>query len=238
MARTVNRLIEQSFRKAQLYTQDRIIEGYKITEALDMLNDILDENSAEASYVAFYQLLTFAMTPGKREYTIGRNVGNDIVNNRLVELKHVSLIASETRYPVRIITDNDYYSVIYYESAAGRPSSVFSQNEIAQTTLIFISKPDIAYTCEVKGKFILSDLELNTDIENVPPYFYQYLKYALAKELALEYLPANWTPNHEKRFMKLENHLRTMNDYDTSIRFSDALIGRRQWYYNNLGVKS
>jgi len=238
MARTVNRLIEQSFRKAGLYTQDRSIEGYKVTEALDMLNDILDENSSEMSYVAFYELLTFAMTPGKREYTIGRNPGNDVDHNRISALKEVALIASGTRYPVRVISDRDYYSVIYYESAQGRPASCFIQNEIGQTNLIFIAKPDIAYDCEIKAKFILSDLELNTDITNVPPYFLQYLKYALAKELALEYLPRNWTERHETRLKKFEDHLRVMNDYDTSLRVSDALIGRRQWYYNNLGVKT
>jgi hypothetical protein len=238
MARTVNRLIEQAFRKAGLFTQDRIIQGYKINEALDMLNDILDENSSEMSYVAFYEVFTFAMTPGQREYTIGRNVGNDVDHNRIVALKQVSLIASGARYPVNIISDNDYYSVIYYESAQGRPSSVFFQNEIGQSNLIFISKPDIAYDCEIKAKFILSNLALNTDITNVPPYYLQYLKYALAKELALEYLPANWTAAHESRFKKLENHLRMMNDYDVDLRLSNALIGRRQWYYNNLGVKS
>jgi len=238
MARTVNRLIEQSFRKAGLFTQDRSIDGYKVTEALDMLNDILDENSAEPSYVAFYEVLTFPMTAGKREYSIGTNVGNDVVHNRMCSLKEVALITTDTRYPVKIIDDREYYSVVYYESASGRPSSVFLQNEIGQSNLIFISSPDIAYDCEVKAKFILSNLTLNTDITNVPPYYRQYLKYSLAKELALEYMPKNWTPAHESRLVKLENHLRMMNDYDVTLRVSNALIGRRQWYYNNLGVST
>lgn len=238
MTRTVNRLIEQAFRKAGLFSQDRMIKGYKITEALDMLNDILDENSADTTYVAFYEILQFPMVPGQRIYTIGRNLGNDVDHNRLVELKHVALIASGARYPVRVVDDYDYYAVIYYESAQGRPASVFYQNDIAQTTLTFVAKPDIAYTCELKCKSILSGLSLNTDITNVPPYYLQYLKYALAKELALEYLPSNWTAFHEKRYQKLEDHLRTMADVDFSLRLSNALIGRRQWYYNNLGVKN
>ena len=238
MARTVNRLIEQAFRKATLFTQDRIIQGYKIDEALYMLNDILDENSSEMSYVAFYDILTFALTPGKREYTIGLNPGNDVDHTRICALKEVALITTGTRYPVRVISDRDYYSVVYYESSRGRPSSCFIQNHIGQTNLILISAPDIAYDCEIKAKFVLSNLTLNTNITNVPPYYFQYLKYALAKELALEYLPANWTAAHERRLQKFEDHLRMMNDYDYSTRVSDALIGRRQWYYNNLGVSS
>lgn len=238
MARTVNKLIEQSFKKAGLFTQDKIIKGYQITEALETLNDILDENSADTTYVAFYELITFPMVPGKREYSIGTNLGNDVTHNRIIELKHVSLIASGARYPVRIIDDWQYYTVVYYESAQGRPASVFYQNEIGQTNLIFISKPDIAYTCELKAKSILSNLELNTNISNVPPYYLQYLKYALGKELALEYMPSNWTPAHEARFNKLESHLRSMTDINYALSVSSALIGRRQWYYNNLGVRS
>ena len=238
MTRTVNKLIEQAYKKAGLYTQDKIVQGYKVTEALDALNDVLDENSADSSYVAFYDVVTFPLVPGQSTYVVGTEVGDDVIHNRIVELKHMVLLTTGTRYPVEITSDYAYYSALYYESATGRPTTVFMTNSIGKTTLKFIVKPDIAYDCEMKVKSILSNLTLNTDITNVPPYYFQYLKYALAKELALEYMPENWTAHHEARFQRLEHHLRTMADIDTDLRVSSALIGRRQGYYNNLGVVS
>jgi hypothetical protein len=223
MARTVNKLIEQSFKKAGLFTQDRVIEGFRTTEALDMLNDIISENSSDGTYVAFYKTLQFPVIAGTKSYTIGKNVGNDVDHERISDLKYCVLIYSNTRYPVKVLSDYDYYDNAWSVSESGRPSSVFVQNGIGESTLTFPLAPDANYTCEIKAKFILDTLALNTDITNVPPYFFRYWKYALAKDLALEYMPGNWGAAHEQVLQKLERHLQMINDIDMNLRVSNAL---------------
>ena len=243
MAANVNKLIEQSFKTAGLFTQDQRIEGSRIVEALDYLNEIIDEFSTSPILIAFYDTITFAMTAGKASYVLSQAVGADVNAHRLVQLKYAVVTYSGNRYPVKVITDYDYYSVIYNTSSQSRPAGVFLQNGLdssgnEESTLTFIRAPDINYDCEIKGKFVLNPLSLNTNITNVPKNYRKFLRYALARELSMIYLPENWTSEHESIYKRLLGSLKNSSDIQTSLELPVGLERNYRGYYNNAGVIS
>jgi hypothetical protein len=242
MTANVNLLIEGAYKTAGLFNEDQRIDGYRVTEALDYLNEIIDSFATSPKKIAFYHVLTFNMVAGQREYTLSDLAGSDIVYHRLVRLKYCVLIINGYRYPVDVIDDYDYYCMIYAETAQGRPTGVFFSNDMTGTgtyersKLVFIKQPDQAYQCEIKGKFVLPTLTLNSDITIIPAYYMKLLRYSLAKELALMYHPQNWTADHEKNLIELKDATFSIADTDLSTRLGTDFLGNRRWYYNNLGV--
>jgi len=235
MTTQVEKLIERSYKVAGLFQQDRILIGSKQQEALIILNEFLDYLASDPSGIAFYNTLQFPVVSGQQSYVFAPS-GGDVVSNRIVELKFVVLISSGTRYPVHIVQDSEYYEQIYYQTSGARPYACFLQNGIDSSTLNFIYKPDTSYTGEVKAKFVLNHLTLNTDISNVPEYYIRYLKYALAKELAIEYLPANWTEAHETELKKIASSIKNISDIDYTLRTNPIFSNSSRWWDYRMGV--
>lgn len=217
MTTQVEKLIERAYKLAGLFQEDRILGGTQQQEALEILNELLDNFAGNTAEIAFYQTLQFPVVAGQQCYILAPS-GGDVVSNRLIELKYCVLISGDARYPVKVIKDYEYYTQIYYETSGACPYGVFLQNEIGKSILTFIYKPDTNYTADIKGKFILSHLALNSEITNVPAYYIIYLRYILAKQLALEFMASNWTTVHEQELEKIENKIINMSDTDYSIR--------------------
>jgi len=236
MVQKVAQLIEKAYRISGLYKLDRILEGSRQQEGLGMLNDLLDSFSSSPSHIAFYDILQFPVTSLKQEYVLSPS-GGDIVSNRIVELKFCVLISAGVRYPVYVVQDTYYYKQIHYTSVNARPRLVFLQNAVNQSTINFFYKPDRDYTCEIKAKFVLSNLALNDFITNVPNYYIEYLKYSLARDLCIEYMPSNWTQLHEKKFEVLDSNLLNISDFNMSVIENQSLgSSRGSWMGTNLGV--
>lgn len=235
MTTQVEKLIERSYKVAGLYQQDRILTGSKQQEALTILNEFLDYLASNPSSIAFYNTLQFPVTSAQQSYILAPS-GGDVVSNRIIELKFVVLISSGTRYPVKIAQDYEYYSQIYYQTSGARPYACFLQNNVDSSTINFIYKPDTSYTCEIKAKFVLDSLALSTDISNVPEYYIRFLKYSLAKELAIEYMPSNWTQAHETELTKITAAISNISDVDMSLRVNPIFTSGGRWWDHRLGV--
>lgn len=222
MPKSVKRIIERAYKIAGLYRIDRILEGSRQQEALDILNDLLAGFADNNSKIAFYDTLSFPVIANQDQYIFAPSAG-DVVSNRLMELKYVLLKTTNILYPVKVMTDKAYYTVRRSDTIQRRPRGCFLQNAVGKSILTFISKPDIDYDCEIKAKFILSEVNLTSDLSEVPAYYVNYLEYLLARELTMEYMPNNWTERHEKRFIDLEQGIINKSDYETDVILSDAL---------------
>jgi hypothetical protein len=232
MATTVNKLIENAYKTANLFAEDRIIDGAKIIEGLNVLNEILDNFAGAPDLIAYDEILSFPITSSQREYTISREAGADVDANRLVHLKYCIVKVSSIQYVVNVTTDYEYWRRNISLLIHTRPREVYLQNERGLSKIIFIHLPDRNYTCEIKGKFVLDNLTLNTDITNVPQYYLYYLRFKLAEYLALEYMSSNWTPKHEQMLQKLEKRILSAADIDTNLRINKDYY----YYYNDIGV--
>lgn len=215
----VNKLIDKAYQVIGIKSADRNLTGDEITEGLEQLNIIIDLISGNSQQISFSKTLTFDLTIGKQVYTIGE--GGDFGNERLVNLEKAVLIDSNIQYPLSILSDNAFYGISRNLNTNGKPSRVFFQNNLDNLTEIhFFIIPDKSYTVKIKGKFILSNLEFNTEIENVPHYYYAYLQYYLAKVLHSFFPSSTWTPENEKFFTTFKSECLSYNDIDLDVRTS------------------
>lgn len=224
--RTPNDIIDRAYRIIGVRSKDRALSGDDIGQGLYILNQMLDHYSADSELIAYYDLISFPLTIGQESYTISDQVTADVTNKRLVYLKYVNLIDQQYRYPVRVENDTTFYRFTRDETVTRRPNLVFLQQEIGQSRITFIVKPDKAYTCVVKGKFILAHLELSTIITQVPIAYHRYLEYALGNELRASRAGAEWSELSERNFQNAITNLTTSNDIDIEIEPDNLFVVR------------
>ena len=212
LGRTTNQLIEGAFKILSLYTEDRALGNNRMTEGLFYLNALLSNYASSPSKIAYDSELTFDLVPNQRSYTISKAPGADVDSERLVILKFVRLKNNDTFYEVDITKDSLYFNGVGYESYTGLPSKCFLQNSPGFSTLTFFEKPDIAYSCTIKGKFVLAPIELNQSLSIVPNYYYLFLESALARTLASRYKGSTWASNDEAQYQEMLKSLTNISD--------------------------
>lgn len=213
----VDRLIESAYQIINVATEDKNLSGYQKTQALGQLNIIIDLLSGNSQQISFSKTLSFSLTIGKQVYTIGD--GGDFGDARLITLEKAVLVDGEIQYPLSILSDNAFYGISRNLNTNGKPSRLFLQNNLANLSeLHFFIIPDKAYEVTLKGKFVLPNVELDANIENVPAYYYGYLQYYLAKVMHTFYPSSSWSQESESLFRKLESECLAANDIDLDVR--------------------
>ena len=70
---------------------------------------------------------------------------------------------------------------------------------------------------------MLQEFTNQSSLKDIPPYFYAYLKYAVAKKFALYYPSSNWTPAAEAEYQRTLKDLTAGNEIDLVVKVSAIL---------------
>jgi hypothetical protein len=100
-----------------------------------------------------------------------------------------------------------------------------------QTNLTFYPVPDLAYVCTVRGKFMLNRLSLFEVIQEVPPYFYKFLRYALGRELRSYYPSSSWDQIKEDEYQAMLKHIKASTEINILINTDPILMHPWQGSY-------
>ena len=239
MVTTASIIIHNAFRKIGLNSSDRNLSGDKIQTGLNYLNALFRSYLTDTQIIAYNDVISFSLVVGQREYIISKEVGADVDNNMIVELKHVNLLFQNIRYPVQIVTDRYFYEVQRDQTLQLRPDNVFLQNGINKSTLNFIVKSDKTYTCEVKAKFFRNQVlmsEINNDLLEFPTGYDLFFEYELARILNDTYPGSVWTAKNEKIYLELKGNIESTSDIDVEIESSSALLIRGDRFTPRLNV--
>lgn len=224
--RTANDIIVKSFYLIGEISPDELPSGSQVTEALYYLNDLFDHFSSLGIFIPFVKDLTFNLQAGKDKYTISNVDPADIVAERIVELDYVNVVRDNISYPVRIVRRSDVFNNTRLVNLTTRPGTVILERDNQVTTLQFYPVPDFTYECNVRAKFMLDHLELFDDIEEIPPYYFRFLRYALGRELLNVYPSANWSDRAEAEYQAMYRNITAANDLDMSIFPSNILMSK------------
>lgn len=232
---TADDILKYAYNKIGIGATDRNLPGDKVTQGIDLLNAQLDNYAAQDSFIAYDGLLEFPLVTGQQNYTISKDssLSPDVDAYKIVNLKYVNLVSDNIKYPVNIVEDHVWYRTRRNLTLSGRPRDVYLQNEAFLTNLFFLRKPDKAYDCIVKGKFVVQNLDLTSDISTLPEYYKLFLIYELAS-LLVDFEPgSNWTAKSEKIHERLKENLRSTNDMDLTSVTSGALNKPTLKYYTD-----
>ena len=137
-------------------------------------------------------------------------------------------------YPLRIINKATYWGVVRQTNLLARPGFIFLDKQAAESFLTVYPTPDQPYPFNVQVKSMINSLENHETLGELPPYYYGFLKYALARKFASYYPSGYWTQTNEDEYQDYYNNLKNANETDFTIRPSVILTAPEPFYWPNI----
>lgn len=234
--RTADQLIKKAYRIIGFNAKDRNLPQDYVIEGLYNLNILIDSYSIAPQIIAYDHVLSFPLVIGQLNYVISDQVTADVTNRRLVSLKYVNLEDGNHSYVVKIESDRLYYDFDRDNTVTRRPSHCFLQLDVGESILSFIEKPDKTYTCIVKGKFILDQLDLTSEITALPIGYHNFLTYALARQLSSELQGSNWSDLSENIYQASLEDVRSNSDKTLELKDDNFFVFRGRYRRNENAI--
>ncbi len=233
-SRSVNDIINNAFYLLGEVTPDVIPSASMVNTGLYILNDMLDSFSSLGVYVPFIKTIDVTLTPGQGTYTISNIVPADFNFNRLVELDYVTVTIQQISYPVNVVDRAVILNQVRFSQGQTRPGAVFMDKLDLQTNLTFYPKPDQAYECQIRAKFMFDRLSLFQVITEVPPKYFKFLRYALARELRAYYPSSSWNEITENEYQMMLKNIKASPEINILINPDGLLMTPYQYVYNSI----
>jgi hypothetical protein len=137
-------------------------------------------------------------------------------------------------YPLLIINKAQYYNVVRLFQLQTRPNFIFLNKQATESFITVYPAPDRSYHCELQVKSMIDSLLPDQDISELPPYYYGFLKYALARKFLAYYPSGNWPQQNEDEYLDYYNNLKNANETDLTVRPSTLLTTPEPYYWQNI----
>jgi hypothetical protein len=251
--RTTEDIIIGAYHEIGEITPNEIPSQGQIAQGFDLLNDMIGAFSMSSLYIPFDQRISFVTVPGSGKYVFTRAPqpigppplpGDPIIvaSNLVVTLNFVNLaftpdVPGTVIYPVRIISKAEFYGVIRINQLPGIPNYCFLDVESTESTIQFYPVPNLAYPVEIKAKVALDYVTRFTDITALPPFYFRFLRKALARELISYYPSANWPATAEAEYIKMEKLITAADEWNCAVKTDKTLnMGTQPYFFAANGI--
>lgn len=234
VVRTTNDIIVNALYMIGELGVGEVADAQMLTSGLELVNELLDQFSVDSIYIPYLTTINFTMTAGQDIYSVSDLVSSDITEDRVVDLSFANYTVDTIVYPLRIINKATYSGVVRLTNLLARPGFIFLDKQPTQSFLTLYPKPDQAYPCSVQAKVMIDKLEAQEDISELPPYYYGFLKMALARKFLAYYPSSNWPQTSEAEYQKVYANLKAGNETDVTIRPSVILTAPEPFYWPNI----
>jgi len=236
-SRSVNDIINNAFYLLGEVTPDTIPSSSMLDRGLFLLNDMLDSFSGAGVFIPCIREITVTLTPGQHTYIISNIIPADFNFNRIVELDFVIIDQENIDYPVRIVDRAVVLNSIRYPTIQGMPDKVYLDRLELQSNLTFYPTPQLAFITKIRAKFMLDRLAPFQVITEVPPYYYKFLRYGLARELASYYPSGSWKEIQENEYQMMYQRIKGSAEVNLLIDPDYILMSPfRHGYYDKFGI--
>jgi hypothetical protein len=234
VTRTTNELIINSLYLLGELGVGETPDAFMLSTGLELVNELLDKFSSDSIYIPYLTTLSFNMTAGQATYTVSDIVSADVNADRIIDLTFANYTVQTIVYPIRIINKATYSGVVRLTNLNSRPGFVFLNKQNDESFLTFYPAPDQPYPCEVQVKSMIDKLDEHEDLSELPPYYYGFLKYALARKFLAYYPSGNWPQQNEDEYQDYYNNLKNANETDLTIRPSVIMDAPQPFYWPNI----
>ena len=213
-------------------------DAFMLSTGLELLNELIDKFAADSIYIPYLTTLSFNMVAGQAEYTISDMVPADVSADRVVDLSFANYTVPSSGqgiiYPLQIINKAQYYGVTRLTPLNTRPGFIFLNKQAEESILTLYPAPDQPYPCEVRAKVMIDKLEEHEDLTELPPFYYGFLKYCLARKFLLYYPSGNWPETAEQEYQDYFSIIKNANETDVTVRPSAVLSRPEPFYWQNI----
>ena len=208
-SQSVRAFVNDSYQLVSASTPTVPLQGNDLSKGIQYLNELLLSYSANGLMITVSKTVNFTVGIGQGLITFGEpdfNPTPDVTNEgRLVNLENAWVQLEGITYPLIDESRNDFYASYKYEPLQGLPRYIIVVPQTNLTTVQIFPAPSQVYDLTIYGKFQLSPLSSNMEMSELPTYYLRFLRFALARDLAVYKGRAEaWTPLLEDMYRKAE----------------------------------
>ena len=238
VTKTVNDLIINSLYLLGELGVGEVPDAFMLSSGLELVNELLTKFAADSIYIPYLTELNFTMVAEQATYSISDISPADVTGDRIVDLSFANyMVPSEGQgiiYPLQIINKAQYYGVTRLLPLNTRPGFVFLDKQDLESFITFYPAPDQPYPCRLGVKSMIDTLIANQSLSGLPPFYYGFLKYCLARKFRSYYPSGNWNETAEEEYQDYFNLIKNANETDVTIRPSAVLSRPEPFYWQNI----
>lgn len=137
-------------------------------------------------------------------------------------------------YPLRIINKAQYWNVVRQTNLLARPGFIFLDKQATESFITVYPVPDQPYPFSIQVKSMINSLGNQDTLGELPPNYYGFLKYALARKFLAYYPSGNWPQQNEDEYQDYYMTMKSSNETDLTIRPSCVLTAPEPFYWPNI----
>ena len=238
VARTTNDLIINSLYLLGELGVGETPDAFMLSSGLDLINELLDKFAADSIYIPYLTEIPFNMVVGQGTYSISDMVPADINADRVVDLSFANYTVPSAGqgiiYPMQIITKSQFFGVTRLQPLTTRPGFIYLDKQEFQSFVTIYPQPDQPYPCLLGCKVMINKLIANQSIGELPPFYYGFMKYALARKFLSYYPSGNWPQSAEDEYQDYFSIIKNANETDVTVRPTAILQIPEPFYWQNI----
>ncbi len=137
-------------------------------------------------------------------------------------------------YPLRIINKATYWNVVRQTNLLARPGFIFLNKQPTESFITVYPVPDQPYPYSIQCKLMINELNNQDTLGELPPNYYGFLKYALARKFMAYYPSGNWPQTNEDEYQDYYMTFKNSNETDLTLRPSVILTAPEPFYWPNI----
>lgn len=235
---TTNELIINSLYLLGELGVDETPDAFMLSTGLELINELIDKFAADSIYIPYLSTISFNMIAGQAAYTISDIIPVGITADRIVDLSFVNYTVPSAGqgiiYPVQILNKAQFYGVTRLTPLQTRPGFVFLNKQDFFSVITFYPAPDQPYPCTIQVKTMIDKLSANQPLGELPPFYYGFLKYCLARKFLAYYPSGNWPKENEDEYQDYYSIIKNANETDLTIRPTAILSRPEPFYWQNI----
>lgn len=235
---TVNQLIINSLYLIGELGVGETPDSFMLSSGLELINELLTKFAADSIYIPYLTEISFNMVAHQPTYSISDIVSADVTADRVVDLSfanfYVQSAGQSIIYPLQIISKAQYYGVTRLLPLNTRPGFIFLDKQATESFVTLYPAPDQPYPCLLGVKCMIDSLSDNQSLAELPPFYYGFLKYCLARKFLSYYPSGNWPQTSEDEYNDYFSTIKNANETDVTVRPSAILSRPEPFYWQNI----
>jgi len=232
-APTVKRFVTDAYQLISASSPTVPLQGDDMSKGVQFLNELLMNYSSSSLMLTIAKKITLQVQIGQQFVTFGESTyvpTPDVTIGRLSNLQDAWLELDGVTYPLIDESRGVFFGSYKFEPQLGLPRFVIITNDLDLTTMQLYPAPSQVYNLFVYGKFQLPQLNENSDMSLVPQYYYRYLKFALARDLAYyKGRSAAWDQKLEAMFQEARDDMESVSSMNLVIDSANESYLNGSW---------
>jgi hypothetical protein len=238
VTKTTNQLIINSLYLLGELGVGETPDSFMLSSGLELINELLDKFSADSIYIPYLTELSFNLVAAQATYSISDMVPADVVGDRIVDLSFANFTVPSAGqgiiYPLQIINKAQFFGVTRLKPLNTRPGFIYLDKQDTESFITLYPAPDQPYPCLLGVKSMINKLAANQSLTELPPFYYGFLKYCLARKFLSYYPSGNWPDTAEQEYQDYFSTIKNANETDVTIRPSAILSRPEPFYWQNI----